>query len=153
MEGISRFYICLYHSINFILLLSLIYSSLLLQNNSEFWQSTVKEVHTYFAHEIQVQPWKTFPRKLPIIWKHTLMNTIFLAYHHLSCKTNEHSFITIWLSFGVKYFSWTHAASSNSLKYQQAYNDECKLWSITNIVFYISIGNDNPKDLYSTLYV
>ena len=56
MKGISRFFICLYHSINFILLLSLIYFSLLLQNYSEFWQSTVKEVHTYFAHEIQVHP-------------------------------------------------------------------------------------------------
>ena len=122
MKGISRFYICLYHSISFILLLSLIYPSLLLQNYSEFWQSTVIEVHTYFAHEIQVQPWKIVPRKLPIIWKHTLMSTIFLAYYHLSCKTNEYSFITFWLSLSVKYFSWTHAASSNCLEYQQAKN-------------------------------
>ena len=120
IEGISRFYICLYHSINFILLLSLIYPSLLLQNYSEFWQSTVKEVHTYFAHEIQVQPWKTFPRKLPIIWKHTLMNTVFLAYYHLSCKNNEYSFITFWLSYSVKYFCWYHVALIKYIRYQQA---------------------------------
>ena len=31
--------------------------------------------------------------------------------------------------------------------------DESKLSSIPNLVFHISIGNDNPKDLYSTLYV